>query len=84
MGGGELHSGTPCTERTANVVAREQQPEGRFLVVPERPPLEDSTFTGTALSIRAPQTHGEDPQDQIQGARQWLGEAEAVDSLRTQ
>ncbi len=32
----ENYTPDALTERTANVVAREQQPEGRFLVVPER------------------------------------------------
>ena len=63
------------TEITANVVAREQQPDGSLLVVPGRPPLEDSTFTGTALSIRALQSYGKDPQDRIERARQWLERA---------
>ncbi|MGH9629985.1 MAG: amidohydrolase family protein, partial [Bryobacteraceae bacterium] len=40
-----------------------------------RPPLEDSTFTGTALSIRALQYYGEDPQDRIERARRWLEDA---------
>lgn len=63
------------TEVTANLVAREQQPDGSFAVLPGRPPLEDSTFTGTALSIRALQHYGNDPQDRIERARQWLEKA---------
>ena len=71
----ENYTPDALTEITANVVAREQQPEGSFLVVPGRPPLEDSTFTGTALSIGALQSYGKDPQDRIERARQWLERA---------
>jgi hypothetical protein len=60
------------TDVTANVVAREQRPDGSFPVLPGRPPLEDSTFTGTALSLRVLQYYGKDPQDKIERARQWL------------
>ncbi len=60
------------TEVTANVVAREQQPDGSFPVLPGRPPLETSVFTGTALSIRALQYYGKDPQERIERARGWL------------
>jgi hypothetical protein len=63
------------TEVAANVVAREQRPDGSFAVLPGRPPLEDSTFTGTALSIRALQYYGKAPQDRIERARQWLEQA---------
>lgn len=63
------------TEITANVIAREQQADGSFPVLPGRPPLENSTFTGTALSLRALQFYGKDPQDRIERARQWLENA---------
>jgi N-acyl-D-amino-acid deacylase len=63
------------TEVTANVIAREQKPDGSFPVVPGRPPLEHSTFTGTALSIRALQYYGKDSQDRIERGRQWLENA---------
>jgi hypothetical protein len=63
------------TEVAANVIAREQQPDGSFPVLPGRPPLEDSTFTGTALSIRALQFYGKDSQDRIERARRWLENA---------
>lgn len=64
------------TEVTAGVIAREQQPDGSFPVLPGRPPLEDSTFTGTALSLRALQYYGgKDSQERIERARQWLENA---------
>jgi hypothetical protein len=64
------------TDVAANVIAREQQPDGSFPVLPGRPPLEDSTFTGTALSIRALQYYGNnDAHHRIERARQWLERA---------
>jgi prenyltransferase beta subunit len=71
----ENYKSDSLTDVTASLIAREQQPDGSFPVLPGRPPLEDSTFTGTALSIRALQAYGKDPQDRIERARQWLEKA---------
>ena len=73
--GAENYKSDDLMEVAAKVVEREQQPDGSFPVLPGRPPLEDSTFTGTALSIRALQYYGKDPQDRIERARQWLEKA---------
>jgi hypothetical protein len=63
------------TEAAAIAIAREQQADGSFRVLPGRPPIEDSIFTGTALSIRALQSYGKDTHDRIERARRWLENA---------
>ena len=71
----ENYKADSVTDITAGVIAREQQPDGSFPVLPGRPPLEDSTFTGTALSLRALQVYGKDSQERIERARRWLENA---------
>jgi hypothetical protein len=56
----------------AHLIATRQLPDGRFQAVPMRPPLESSDFTATALSLRALQLYGKEPEDRVARASQWL------------
>jgi hypothetical protein len=60
------------TEAMTLVISRQQSPDGSFPVLPGRPPLEWSVFTGTALSIRALQVYGKEPEERVSRAREWL------------
>ena len=63
------------TDAMAHLVSLQQGADGSFLALPARPPIESSTFTATALSLRALQVYGKDPQPRIQRARAWLATA---------
>lgn len=63
------------TAAMAHLVALQQQPDGSFLVLPGRPPMESSTFTATALSLRALQVYGKDADSRVERARNWLQSA---------
>jgi hypothetical protein len=60
------------TDALARLVARWQMEDGGFRVLPLRPPIESSHFTATALSLRALQLYGKDPEAQVSRARAWL------------
>jgi hypothetical protein len=60
------------TDAMAHLVSLQQTADGSFLALPARPPLESSTFTASALSLRALQVYGKDTQEQVRRARQWL------------
>lgn len=63
------------TGAMAHLVSLQQGADGSFLALPARPPLESSTFTATALSLRALQVYGKDPQSRVQRASEWLASA---------
>jgi hypothetical protein len=60
------------TDAMAHLVSLQQVSDGSFLALTARPPIESSTFTATALSLRALQVFGKDPLPQVQRARAWL------------
>jgi hypothetical protein len=60
------------TEAMAHLVSLQQTPDGSFMVLPARPPLEFSTFTATTLSLRALQIYGKNADEQVRKAQQWL------------
>jgi hypothetical protein len=62
------------TAAMTHIVAICQSPDGSFPALPSRPPIESSTFTATALSLRAMQIYGTDSDagSRIERARQWL------------
>jgi len=60
------------TEAMARLVAHWQMEDGGFRVFPMRPPIESSHFTATALSVRALQLYGKNPEEQVRRARAWL------------
>jgi hypothetical protein len=63
------------TAAMAHLVSLQQGEDGSFIAVKGRPPIESSTFTATALSLRAIQAYGKDPQAAVQRARTWLAAA---------
>jgi hypothetical protein len=63
------------TEAMAHLVSLQQAADGSFVALTGRPPIESSTFTSTALSVRALQVYGKDPLPQVQRAREWLADA---------
>jgi hypothetical protein len=66
------------TEAMAYLVSTQQTPDGDFRVLPGRPPMESSSFASTALSIRALQVYGKQPEQQVLRARKWLTSAKPV------
>jgi hypothetical protein len=60
------------TAAMAGLVAHWQMEDGGFRAFPLRPPIESSDFTATALSVRALQLYGQDPEAQVSRARAWL------------
>lgn len=63
------------TGAMAHLISTKQLPDGSFPAFPGRPPIEASKFTATALSIRALQVYGKEPNELIVRARQWLAKA---------
>jgi hypothetical protein len=63
------------TEAMAHLVSLQQAADGSFIALTARPPIESSTFTSTALSLRALQVYGNEPAEQVQRAREWLAAA---------
>jgi len=52
----------PILVEGAQMPRLQQLPDGSFTAMPARPPIESSQFTATALSLRALQVYGKDPQ----------------------
>jgi N-acyl-D-amino-acid deacylase len=64
------------TAAMAEVVAAWQGADGAFHPLPAiRPPIESNAFAGTALSLRALQLYGSQPQERIALAIRWLSSA---------
>jgi hypothetical protein len=76
----EGYPGDETTAAMAHLISTYQRPDGSFIVLGIRPPLEASTFSATALSLRALQAYGKDADrdDRIERARQWLQSAKPV------
>jgi hypothetical protein len=60
------------TEAMAHLVSTQQSSDGSFRILGARPPMESSPISGTALSIRALQLYGQQPELQISRAAAWL------------
>jgi len=60
------------TEAMAHIVSLQQLPDGSFTVLPARPPIESSAVSATALSLRALQLYGKDPEPQVARGHEWL------------
>jgi hypothetical protein len=71
----ENYPADEITEAMAEIVSRQQLPDGRFLAFSARPPIESSEVTATALSLRALQVYGKDAAPRIERARAWLATA---------
>jgi hypothetical protein len=67
------HTADETTAAMARVVAAWQSEDGAFHPLPAmRPPIEASTFTATALSLRALQLFGTNPEERVARASRWL------------
>jgi len=60
------------TEAMAAALARAQTPDGGFVMLGIRPPMEASRFTAAALSLRALSIFGRDAGSRVAQAREWL------------
>jgi hypothetical protein len=61
------------TAAMAHLISTKQSADGSFPAIPAaRPPMESSDFTGTALSLRALQAYGKNPEPAVARAREWL------------
>jgi ankyrin repeat protein len=63
------------TAAMAHLISLQQLPDGSFGVFPARPPIESSLFSSTALSLRALQVYGKDPEPAVRKAAAWLASA---------
>jgi hypothetical protein len=70
----ENYPGDETTAAMAHLISTYQRPDGSFVLLGLRPPLESSTVGGTALSIRALQVYGKDADvaERIDRARRYL------------
>jgi hypothetical protein len=68
----ESWKGDEVTEAMAHLVSLLQTADGHFVSFNARPPIESSPITATALSIRALQAYGSDPEARVTRARDWL------------
>lgn len=60
------------TEAMAHLISTKQRPDGSFPSLPARPPIESSDVSATALSLRALQLYGKQPEQAVERARSWL------------
>jgi hypothetical protein len=60
------------TEAMAFVVANQQRPDGSFRAFTARPPIESSGISAAALSLRALQFYGSNPEPKVAKASEWL------------
>jgi hypothetical protein len=69
----EHYAADEITDAMARVIAAWQSDDGAFHPLPAmRPPIEASSVTATALSLRALQLYGSQPDERIARASQWL------------
>jgi len=67
------HAADETTGAMARVIAAWQSEDGAFQPLPAlRPPIEAGTITATALSLRALQLYGTNPEERIARASRWL------------
>ena len=60
------------TAAMAYLVSHAADADGSFRCFVARPPIESSAISATALSLRALQAYGKDPEPQVEKAREWL------------
>lgn len=79
MAGMAAQKQTPneATAATALVLARQQMPDGHWQFGVPRAPMQSSFFTTTALAVQAlraygPRSHGQEIEERIQRAKDWL------------
>ena len=66
------HKPDGTTEAMAHMVSTQQRPDGSFTYIGARPPMESSPVSATALSVRAIQLFGENRNELIEKAREYL------------
>jgi N-acyl-D-amino-acid deacylase len=72
----EHYEADRITDAMTRVLGAWQSEEGAFHPLPAmRPPIESSSFAGTALSLRAMQLYGTQQDDRIERASRWLRDA---------
>jgi hypothetical protein len=64
------------TAAMAHLVSVQQNPDGSFRCFTARPPMESSAISAAALSLRALQVYGSNPEPQVAKAREWLRTSE--------
>lgn len=74
----EGYKADETTEAMAHLISTQQRPDGSFLTFAARPPIESSTISATALSLRALQVYGKEPEPRVAKAREWLRTAPAL------
>ena len=70
--GAERYEANETTEAMAYVVSTQQLADGSFRSFGARPPIQSSTVSATALSLRALQLYGKNPEPSVAKAREWL------------
>jgi len=68
----EGHAPDDVAAAMAHLISTKQRPDGSFPSLPARPPMESSDVTATALSLRAIQLYGANPEPAIAKAAAWL------------
>ena len=68
----EGYGADETTQAMAHMISTRQLPDGSFRILGARPPLESSNITATALSLRAIQLYGKEPEPKVVAARKWL------------
>jgi hypothetical protein len=58
----EGYAGDETTQAMAHMISTRQLPDGSFRILGARPPIESSNITATALSLRAIQLYGKEPE----------------------
>jgi hypothetical protein len=76
--GAEGFKPNEVTEAMAHLISTQQNPDGSFRSFTARPPMESSSVSAAALSLRAMQMYGKNPEAQIAKGRGWLRTAQAV------
>jgi N-acyl-D-amino-acid deacylase len=71
----EGYAADATTDAMAHLVSVQQNADGSFVALAARPPIESSTFTATALSLRTLQVYGKDPSSQVKRGGEWLATA---------
>ncbi|MDX2179568.1 MAG: ankyrin repeat domain-containing protein [Bryobacteraceae bacterium] len=68
----EGYAADETTAAMAHLISTKQRADGSFPSLPARPPMESSDVTATALSLRAIQAYGANPEPAVAKAAAWL------------
>jgi Ankyrin repeats (3 copies)/Squalene-hopene cyclase C-terminal domain len=70
--GAEGYKPDETTEAMAHLITTQQLPDGSFRSLNNRPPIQSSGISAAALSLRALQFYGKNPDPHVAKAREWL------------